>query len=767
MIKKSNMPVYLYTSEYPKIEDPTIASNILHIKEGDKSLFGKPLWKIQFTNPKTLNQFKKFYKTHEGDIPWPTRVLIDLGIKDGFEYDRKTQQFTPCKADDIPLRTFVIDIEITEAPTIPSWKQPYYPIVCIVVYDSFDKVYHEFSMKNQNEEAMLEKFADFIQEKDPDILTGWNVDFDISYIIARMEHMKRFFAHRLSPIKKAYVMAARNTMKPDMFNMKIGGRIIFDGLKAYKVYKNPSGKLSSYNLKTVAKTELGIEYDDLAKDITEHWSENPDKVIEYCKKDVEATWGIIAKNNIIELYLAICAISGVRLDKSVSKEAITDNYLLRIAKGRILPSRNTGQNTDVKTNATKQTELKGGMVLEPDTGMQQGIACFDAAGLYPSIMIGFNVSPECKDVNGSIHIKDDRGNTYSFREKKETSGIVPEICSDFKRVRTESKRRKQEAAKTYGEESNEYRLAHQYDVAVKTVMNGVYGVVGNPSFRLFDLDCANAITAVGRNIINGLSKELEASSFATVYGDTDSVFVKVSTPENVSKAQQVIRTYLDKNLSEWGVDRDTIDVTFEKYFTRLLFKRREIRKNKWIPVKKKYVGHMTINEGHACDTLFIRGFETRRSDTSKVLNKLMMDFFTYVVQENDQKKGMDLLRKTRDEFHTYKPYDIAVPRAVHKQVETSPWYRGMRYAEVNCKYIFDPDTSPRLLWIERVIGDHPKTDAFCIQEGMEVPEWLEIDYPLMFEKVVKKKFRPILHEIETTWDKELMGLQDLDKWLTQ
>ncbi len=766
MIKKTNMPVYCYTSEHPNPPDPNLATKILHVTPGFKSIFGKDLFKVEVTEPKYINQLKKFYKTHEGDITWPNRVLIDLGIKDGFEYDRKTQEFTPCDASHILLRTWVIDIEVTNSPTVPTWRQPYYPIVCIVVYDTFTKTHYEFSMIKDNEIDMLEKFATLMQEQDPDIITGWNVDFDASYIIGRMENLRKFFPQMLSPMKKAYVMEARNTMKPDYFNMKIAGRILFDSLKGYKVYKNPSGRLSSYNLKTVAEAELGMHYEDLGKKVTNTWKENPEKIVEYCKKDVEATWGIIENNKLIDLYLAICAISGVRLDKAVSKEAITDSYLLRIAKGRsILPSRNTERNSTEKASADSQTELKGGLVLEPDTGLQSGIACFDAAGLYPSIMIGFNVSPECKDPNGSIHVKDDRGNTYSFRSKKITSGIVPQICTDFREIRKKSKQRKSEAARQYGEQSTEFTVAHQFDVAIKTVMNGVYGVVGNPAFRLFDLDCANTITAVGRNIINGLSKTLKEASYPTVYGDTDSVFVKVSTLENVPKAKRVIESYLKKNLQEWGVDEDTIDVAFEKYFERLLFKRRETRKNHWVPVKKKYVGHMTYSDGNPCDILFIRGFETRRSDTSPILNKLMMDFFTYVIKDNDKQKGFDLLRKVRDEFTTYKPIDVGVPRAIHKEVQSSPWYRGMKYAEEHCDYMFDNETSPRLLWIERVKGDHVKTDAFCIQEGMKVPEWIVIDWALMFDKVVKKKFRPILHELGTTWDKEMMGLQDLDQWL--
>lgn len=766
IIRKGNMPVYFYAPEHPQIADQQLASKILSVKPGYKSIFGKDLFKIKVAQPNDVYTMKKVLEDlHEADIPWRKRVMIDLGVKDGFEMDPKTKEITPCNASKIPLRTWVIDIEVINSNGVPTWKQPYYPVVCIVVYDSFTDEYYEFTMKRDNEITMFEKFARFMQEHDPDIITGWNIDFDVSYIIGRMEHLRKYFAAMLSPIKKAYVRESRDVAnKPIYTNITIAGRVIFDGLNAYKSYKNPSGRLNSYNLKAVTKMELGYDYEDFGAQTTKIWNEDPDKIIKYCKEDVKATWGIIKKNNLIDLYGAICSISGVTMDKATSKEAITDSYLMRISGDRILPSRHTSTNSLQKENAGEGSELKGGLVLEPKTGMQTNIACFDAAGLYPSIMIGFNVSPECKDKNGSIKVKDDRGIEYSFVSKEEKPGIVPQICEDFRNIRIQSKKYKTNAAKEYGEDSAEYERAHQYDAAVKTVMNGVYGVVGNPAFRLFDLDCANTVTAVGRNIINGLSGELEKQEFPTVYGDTDSVFVSVSEFKNVTHVKEIIKKFLDSELSKMGVPNGAIDVQFEKYFTRLLFKRRQIRKNTWIPVKKKYVGYMTYNDDHECDSLFIRGFETRRSDTSKILNEKMMKFFELVVQQDNLQAGIDLIKALKDNFNSIDPYEIAVPRTLHKEVENSPWFRGMRYAKENCGYKFDEDTAPRLLYVKRIAGGHPPTDAFCIQEGMKVPPWVEIDYDVMFEKVIKKKFYPIFHELEVDWLTTFENISQLDEW---
>ena len=56
------------------------------------------------------------------------------------------------------------------------------------------------------------------------------------------------------------------------------------------------------------------------------------------------------------------------------------------------------------------------------------------------------------------------------------------------------------------------------------------------------------------------------------------------------------------------------------------------------------------------------------------------------------------------------------------------------------------------------------TDVICIQEHHKLPPEVEIDFGIMFEKIVKKKFEPILDAMGYHWRVVIDGEQQLDQW---
>lgn len=774
MFRKSDLESYFYSAKNPEEipgwiwQTKDIVKKVT--KEG-KSIFGNEVWKIVTNLPKDTYLARKGLPHNEADIVWTNRCLIDMGITSGFTFDRKTRCFAPADGTDIPYRTWVIDIEVANDPKtkFPSWKDPQWPIVCIVVWDSVTNQTVKFSMKNMSEIDMYGQFIRLLHEQDPDILTGWNVYFDASYLIGRMEHTG-FKSSSLSPIKKAYAFEKRGLDgKPMHEVIEIAGRIIFDALDAYKVYKNPSGQKNSYNLKAIAKEELGVEWEDYGARVKELWAKDPDLIIDYCEKDVLYERDVILRNSLIEIYGGIAAVSGCPLKHATKKGQITDNYLLRISED-VLPSKHREMNTRTKEEAKgTEREFKGAIVLSPPRGVHEQVAVFDASGLYPSIMIAFNISLETKIKDGQVipedamRIEDERGNKWAFINPKYREGLVPRICKDFKKLRKASKARLRDMKEKYGPETPEWYLAHYNDVAIKTVMNGIYGTVGEPGFRLFDLDCANAITAIGRKLTTILAEKLTEHGWETVYGDTDSVFVKTGSYNEALKAQKYIIGFMKKQLVEWGLEEDAIEIGFEKFFKSILFKRKKVRKGVYETVKKKYVGHMINYEGKECDELYIRGFETRRSDQANILTKVMMEFFVLMFQKSDIPGAIDLIKKQHKEFEQYEPYEIAVPRTVHKYVESSPWVRGMEYGKKHLGWEYDEETAPRLLYIKRVGGGkYPQTDAICIQKDHDLPIQFEIDYKKMFDRVFRKKMEFIMEELGYKWIHAIEGVQKMD-----
>ena len=482
--------------------------------------------------------------------------------------------------------------------------------------------------------------------------------------------------------------------------------------------------------------------------------QDPDIVIKYCQTDVLIETDIIVKEKLIEQALAVAKLSGCSLPQTTAKEQIIDHAILLRRGNRILPSKPRG---GVERN------VKGGMVLLPRPGTHYNIGVFDAAALYPSIIAGFNISPETKNKEGTIVIKDENNNEYRFIDPKIQKGIMPETITEFRALRERVRERKRNAEKEFGHDSPQYKALEEEDTADKFIITSFYGVMAFPRFRLFDPDCANAITAVGRLVINGLADHLKLKGFPVEYGDTDSVFVNCKSIEGGHNVKELIRQYLDTKLKSMGVTGNEIDVKFEKFFEKVAFKRRKVSKGKWVPVKKKYAAKMTWSEGHTCNMVYIKGFETRRSDTPDILKHTMEKFFNIWLIDDNESGALTLIKNIKNKFESVAPYEIAVPRQVHTANESSPWVRGMQYGKT-LGWKYDESTAPRLLYVKRVSPPLMPTDVICIQDNHKLPPEVEIDFDIMFEKVVKKKFEPIFDAMGYHWNVVIEGVKQLDQW---
>ena len=751
-IRQEGLTSYFWSATEPDY-NLDLQKKVKKVESGYTSIYGKPLWKITSKMPGDVIDLRDGLPHHEADIHWPECKLIELGITDGFELN-EYNRIVPADASDIELRTWVVDVEVISTPDIvPTWETPQYQTACVIVWDSYEDKQYTFSTNGTNEKEMWKEFLNLLKKHDPDIITGWNVDYDASWIMARMDHLG-IDKNALSPVHKAEI---RHWTAPDKkvhHKFQIAGRIIFDALAAYKVKKNPSGQMNSYNLHAVAKKELNYEWEDYGDKIKATWEKDPNIVINYCQTDVETEKNIIVKEKLIEQALAVAKLSGCTLPQTTSKEQIIDHAILLRRGNRILPSKPRGE---------IERDVKGGMVLLPSPGTHYNIGVFDAAALYPSIIAGFNISPETKKKEGTIVIKDEKENEYRFLDPKIQKGIMPETITEFRALRERVRERKRAAEKEFGHDSPQYKALEEEDTADKFIITSFYGVMAFPRFRLFDPDCANAITAVGRMVINGLAEHLKTKGYPVEYGDTDSVFVNCKNLDGGFIVKDLIHDYLDTKLKSMGVTGSEIDVKFEKFFDKIAFKRRKVSKGKWVPVKKKYAAKMTWSEGTKTNEVYVKGFETRRSDTPDILKHTMEHFFKVWLIDDNESGALTLIKNIKNKFEDVNPYEIAVPRQIHTANESSPWWRGMEYGKT-LGWRYDESAAPRLLYVKRVSSPLMPTDVICIQEHHKLPTEVEIDFGIMFEKIVKKKFEPILDAMGYHWRVVIDGEQQLDQW---
>jgi DNA polymerase elongation subunit (family B) len=242
-----------------------------------------------------------------------------------------------------------------------------------------------------------------MQDKQPEIITGWNVRFfDIPYLVNRCKKiLDEKEVKNLSPwgiIKDSIV----NSRGEDKVVYDIVGISILDYYELYRTFTYINQE--SYKLDHIAYVELGerkISYSEY-ENMSDFYKKNFQKFIEYNIKDVELVERLEEKLRLIELAVALAYSAGVNYNDVFSQvrtwDVIIYNYLKK--NGIIIPP---------KKNNVKDEQYAGAYVKEPLVGMHDWVVSYDVNSLYPSLIIHFNISPETlqnKNFKGKINIQD-------------------------------------------------------------------------------------------------------------------------------------------------------------------------------------------------------------------------------------------------------------------------------------------------------------------------------------------------------------------------
>jgi DNA polymerase elongation subunit (family B) len=333
-----------------------------------KSIDGNSVKKINCNNPGDVrNERLKHKKTYEADVRYTNRYIID-----------KLENYDKIKE---PIRICYIDIEIarTEAG-YESYEVANNPILCIGCYDNFDKEYKQFIVDEntlEDEKIMLNEFLDYLQTTNPDLFVAWNGDkFDFPFLINRLKKLK-LDEKRLSRNNGSSIISD--------FGVKLFGRVPFDLMKGYK--KIVGEERESWSLDYITKYELGDkggkevykgQLDDLFKN-------NRQKFLDYNKRDVELMVMLNEKLRIVDFFDEVRRLCYCKIEDVFMNSKIADCLCLHYAKGKyVLPT--SVQNPD--------NRIVGAFVKESEPGLHKMVSVMDMKSLYPSIIIGFNISAE-------------------------------------------------------------------------------------------------------------------------------------------------------------------------------------------------------------------------------------------------------------------------------------------------------------------------------------------------------------------------------------
>ncbi len=540
------------------------------------------------------------------------------------------------KIIDAPMKIVAFDIEcVSETEIMPDPKKD--PVILIsFAFNTDHQGKKELVLSTRpanglkafdSEKEMLEGFINIINSYDPDIITGYNINnFDFPYILERMRKLG---------VRSSF---GRCNTKPVMdkkvglnYKITIPGRVSVDSFAIIK--KDYS--LVRYGLDFVGEKLLGEKKVDVKKSqIAKYWKGNQkdfDRLVYYSKIDSVLALNLVQKLNLLTKYFSLSKVAGTLLQDTLDGGEATriENFLLREFNkdGYIFPNK-PGDAETLSRQTKAKIELKGGFVLEPKKGLHSDVVVFDFKSMYPSIMITFNICPTTlirkrEGVDKNTVFESPSGAWFLKSEIKQ--GIVPKIVSELMSRRAAAKKKQKEATDEFLKTS---LYGEQW--ALKILANAFYGYFGYARARMFDLDIANSITSFGREAIHQAQSMMEGRGFEVVYGDTDSLMVKVGV-DDLEKIRG-LASNVSKEITEKlpGV----MELQFEKVFKRFL------------PLsKKRYVAWKFEPTNTGWDEkLEMKGVETVRRDWCLLVSETMKVVIEVILKENDIKKAVSYFK---------------------------------------------------------------------------------------------------------------------------
>jgi len=721
---------------------------IIKVEDGEfYSLLGGKVKKIYAQLPSQVKELReKFKKTYEADVLFPTRYTID-------------------KIDEIKgkLRNITLDIEVDDSEGMPDVKKANMSILSCGLHDSLTDTYFALYWRRDLKEGVEEKYfeghkvihvkrsneKDFLYELiatvrriNPEVITVWNFKrglggFDIPYILRRMENLG-VDNNLLSPLE--YVDAERE---------KIHGVAIFDLLAGYK--KMMLKEMRNYKLDYVAEVELGKRKMSHDESIYEMWQGDLDRLIDYNITDVILTVGINKKRNVLGLYDEIRRLTKVDLTRVLNYSVDVDCALLSYCRGRfVLPT---------KKKITKKKKIKGAIVLEPEKGLHRNVIVCDLTRSYPSAMITCNLSPETFNLQGDIIIE--KNLIFNSTPK----GVIPSVLDSLINLRKEKKK----LMKGYEYGSEEYNIYYTQQFALKSLINSFYGVTAFEDFRLYDQRVASATTNVGRKLINWCAKIAKDNGYKVIYGDTDSLFIEVDSydlDKVVEKGYELkakIVESFDSFALSLGATKHVFDLDFEKVFSAIFF----------TEAKKRYAGKLAWLEGKRTDKMKIVGFDSVRSDTTKVSKKIQENLFVLITSGKSLKaikeESYDYLREEIEKIRggKYNLSDLAFPSSIQKPIEEYKVMVPAVRAIHNASFIgktYKPGDKALLVPLSKSPRGMPPMDVIMIDDEKDLPKGFEIDYDTIIDKSIRMKVEDILPSMGLTFEEVVTGRKQSTLW---
>ena len=543
-----------------------------------------------------------------------------------------------------------------------------------------------------SEEELLSKFLEYWSHPDiiPDVITGWNTRFfDIPYIVNRMAKVLGIQEiQKLSPwnMQPEHRRITKRGSENDVY--EIPGIQTLDYMELFQKFGYTYGPQESYALNHIAYVvlrEKKLSYEESGS-LKNLYKDDHQKYIDYNMKDVQLVDRLEEKMGLITLALTIAYKGGVNYQDTFGVTAIWESIIYRKLNLRkvVVPLGN---------NEKPFRSFAGGYVKEPQVGRHDWIVSFDLNSLYPNLIVQYNMSPETLTDNN--HMSDVgyylsgqsvdseysvAANGSSYR--KDIDGVLPQIIEEYYDERVSVKQMQiasqKEIQNGYTSQlDKEIVTLENKQLAIKILLNSLYGALGNKHFQYFDIRLAEGVTLSGQLAVQwaekamnaAMNKLLQSEKDYVVAIDTDSLYVNFGPlVKKLSPANPVL--FLDKICKEHF--EPVLQKAYEKLFknmnahkNRMVMAREGISDSGIWTAKKRYILNVHNNEGiqYKEPKLKIMGIEAIKSSTPEVVRDKFKKAFNLIISGTEA-EAQRFIQDFRNEFKTLNPEQVAFPRRV-------------------------------------------------------------------------------------------------------
>jgi DNA polymerase, archaea type len=313
----------------------------------------------------------------------------------------------------------------------------------------------------------------------------------------------------------------------------------------------------------------------------------------YVLQDAQLVMDLSKINNgqILSLMQAIAELTKLSLEQ-VCHNSISTWWTKVFDDTGCIPPKVRSLNEDITSQQQSSSDYQGGFVIEPKRGLYENIKVVDVVSLYPSIAILNNISFDTVNCNCCINREDAKVPAEvidkSYWICKQRLGAFPRKLRQYKEERVRQKQL-----------GNEVK-----QLGLKILINGGYGLFGNPVFKYADVRVAELITAYGRATLRYMQELAQSYGFEVIAGDTDSLFILDKERGNENLQNFINHCHQGRS----------IEVEHQRTFS------------KFLSIKKKhYIGIDSIT-GEA----IVKGMEGKKSDrprwVTRIFDQFVQDF---------------------------------------------------------------------------------------------------------------------------------------------